>query len=125
MTHDDLAYFHPQLGVWTVEGGEYLVEVGASSRDIRVAQSIGLAGDDLRVPLGTGSTVQEWLDHPRGGALLQAAIDADTGSAMAAMLSDPETVKMLGSMPLARIASFPGSPFTGDALDTLVASANA
>ncbi|PSL38150.1 beta-glucosidase [Labedella gwakjiensis] len=124
IVHDDLAYFHPQVGQWTVEGGEYVVEVGASSRDIRGSATIGLAGDDLRVPLGTDSTVQEWLDHPRGGQLLQSAIDSAPGSVMSSMLSDPETVKMLGSMPLERIASFPGSPLDADGLDSLVASAN-
>jgi beta-glucosidase len=124
VAHDDLAYFHPQVGQWTVEGGEYLVEIGASSRDIRASATLGLAGDDLRVPLGADSTVQEWLDHPRGGQLLQSAIDAAPGSVMASMLADPETVKMLGSMPLERIASFPGSPLDGEGLDTLVAAAN-
>lgn len=124
IAHDDLAYFHPQVGQWTVEGGEYLVEVGASSRDIRGSATIGLAGDDLRVPLGADSTVQEWLDHPRGGQLLQSAIDSAAGSVMASMLADPETVKMLGSMPLERIASFPGSPLDGDGLDALIAAAN-
>jgi beta-glucosidase len=124
VAHDDLAYFHPQVGQWTVEGGEYLVEIGASSRDIRVSATLGLAGDDLRVPLGASSTVQEWLDHPRGGQLLQSAIDSAPGSVMASMLADPETVKMLGSMPLERIASFPGSPLDGEGLDTLVAAAN-
>ena len=124
IAHDDLAYFHPQVGQWTVEGGEYLVEIGASSRDIRASATLGLAGDDLRVPLGASSTVQEWLDHPRGGQLLQSAIDSAPGSVMASMLADPETVKMLGSMPLERIASFPGSPLDGEGLDTLVDAAN-
>ena len=68
--------------------------------------------------------MQEWLDHPRGGQLLQSAIDSAPGSVMASMLADPETVKMLGSMPLERIASFPGSPLDGEGLDTLVAAAN-
>nr|WP_243696956.1 glycoside hydrolase family 3 C-terminal domain-containing protein [Labedella endophytica] len=125
VTHDDLAYFHPQVGKWTVEGGEYLVEVGASSRDIRRSATLTLAGDDLDVPLGTDSTVQEWFDHPRGGELLQAAIDSASGSVMSSMLADPETMKMLGSMPLERIASFPGSPLDADGLDALVSAANA
>lgn len=125
ITHDDLAYFHPQLGQWTVEGGEYLVEVGASSRDIRASARLALSGDDLRVPLGTDSTMQEWLDHPRGGEVLKEALASAPDNMLSGMLSDPEMAKMLGSMPLERIVSFPGSPIDATALTPLVEAANA
>ena len=35
----DLAYWDIRLDGWVVEGGEYAVEVGASSRDIRSSAS--------------------------------------------------------------------------------------
>jgi beta-glucosidase len=35
----DLSYWSSRRG-WTLEPGEFIVEVGASSRDIRLAQSV-------------------------------------------------------------------------------------
>ena len=47
LERDDLAVYHPALGRWVLESGEYAVEVGASSRDIRAAGSVRMDGDDL------------------------------------------------------------------------------
>lgn len=118
----ELAYFHPVAGHWTVEGGEYRIEVGASSRDIRTSTRVAVTGDDLALPLDETSTIAEWLDDKRGGPLLRAALlEGDSG--LAGMLADPEMLKMLGSMPLGRVAAFPGSPLDEAALGGLVESA--
>ena len=42
---DDLAYWDVRVDRWVVEGGPYLVEVGASSRDLRGGTTIEVAGD--------------------------------------------------------------------------------
>ncbi|WKK72590.1 glycoside hydrolase family 3 C-terminal domain-containing protein [Rathayibacter oskolensis] len=119
---DDLAYFHPAAGAWTVEGGDYRIEVGASSRDLRVSTTVAVAGDELALALTEESTVAEWLEHPRAGSLLRGAFASGDG-AFSAMFSDPEMLRMLGSMPLRRIAAFPGSPLDEEALAGLVAAA--
>ncbi|PPG27059.1 beta-glucosidase [Pseudoclavibacter sp. RFBB5] len=118
----ELAYFHPVAGQWTVEGGEYRIEVGASSRDIRASTRVSVAGDELALTLDETSTIAEWLDDERGGPLLRSALlEGDSG--LAGMLADPEMLKMIGSMPLGRVAAFPGSPLDESALGELVASA--
>ena len=49
---DDKAfrYFNLQTGRWEVEGGAYELQVGASSRDIRLAGTIQIAGTDAPAP---------------------------------------------------------------------------
>jgi beta-glucosidase len=125
---DDLAYWDTRLGRWVVEDGDYVFEVGASSRDIRATVTRHVDGDEVRVPLTADSSVGEWFADPRGAALLGelfAAAAAGAGdSTMAAMASDPGMLMMLNSLPLSRMAMFPGSPFTGDALAGLVEAAN-
>ncbi|MEU4691417.1 glycoside hydrolase family 3 C-terminal domain-containing protein [Actinoplanes sp. NPDC023714] len=127
---DDLAYWETRLGRWVVEGGAYLVSVGASSRDIRSEVTVDVAADDARVPLTAESSVGEWFADPRGAELLGAAFAEATAAAgadagpMAAMAADPAMMMMLGSLPLSRMAKFPGSPLRADQLDKLVAAAN-
>jgi beta-glucosidase len=125
IARDDLAYFHPLAAEWTVEGGTYVVSVGASSRDLRLEGTVDLAGDDLDVPLAADSTIAEWLAHPRGGDLLREALASGGDGGLTGMLTDPETAKMLGSMPLERIAAFPGSPIDESSLLALVDAARA
>jgi beta-glucosidase len=120
---EDLAFYDVAAARWTVEGGEYLVSVGASSRDLRATASVELAGDAGLAPLTIDSTIGEWLQHPAGSAILLGALsqgDAQFGG----MLQDPGMRKMVESMPLARVAAFPGSPVTRDQLGHLVAAAN-
>ena len=40
VARDDLAYWETRLDRWVVEGGEYRIEVGASSRDLRLAATV-------------------------------------------------------------------------------------
>jgi beta-glucosidase len=120
---DDLAYWDTRLGRWVVEGGEYHCAVGASSRDLRSTALVDLAGDDTRVPLTADSTIAEWLADPRGAELLAQTFAAATDSAVARMFANPATLELLGSAPLNRMASFPGSPVTPEVLEKLVAAA--
>jgi beta-glucosidase len=136
---DDLAYYNTLAARWTVEGGDYLVEIGASSRDIRQSATVTVAGDGLTLPLAADSTIAEWFAHPVGGPLLggafgqtqtQASGDGEAGGGeaaagpMDALFTDPGMMKMLGSMPLNRIAAFPGSPLTPAIVAQLVGAAN-
>lgn len=83
-----------------------MIEIGASSRDIRHTAPITL---DVEVPtpvLDKESTFEEWLQHPQGQGVLKSFLD-DLGEA-GAMWRDPETVKLLGSMPVRSLVSFAG-----------------
>lgn len=114
IAREDLAIWHPALEKWVLEGGEYTIEVGASSRDIRQNDVVTVDGDDLTVLLTTSSTLEEWLSHPTGGPALARVLEdaARQGNQLAAMLTDPEGRSLIGSFPLTRLAAFPGSPLT-------------
>lgn len=117
----DLSYWHPGLHRWVVEGGEIVVEVGASSRDLRGSVSFAVEGEPLWGELTPMSTVAEWFAHPVGGPLLQAALvpPADTPPL------DDTMQAMILQMPAKVIADFGLSGFDRDVLDTLVAKAAA
>jgi beta-glucosidase len=122
----DLAYWDARLARWAVEGGEYVLAVGASSRDLRTTVTVRVDGDDLRAPLTAESTLLEWMSDPRGSELLgQAFAEAMAqGAATPDVDADPQLFTFLGSLPLRRLAAFPGSPLRTDAIDRLVAAAN-
>ncbi len=115
----DLSYWHPGLRRWVVEGGEFVIEVGASSRDIRASVSVDVEGEPLWGELTPMSTVEEWLAHPVGGPLLQAAL---VPPADMPPLDDTMQAMML-QMPARVIADFGLNGFDRAALDTLVTRA--
>jgi beta-glucosidase len=126
---DDLAYWDPRLGRWAVEGGAYHLSVGASSRDLRTTVTIDVPGDDTRAPLTADSTLGEWLADPKGGAVLgqamAAAMASGEGEGGPNLMADPTIMMFMAAVPLRRLASFPGSPVTEEAIEMLVAAANA
>jgi beta-glucosidase len=124
----DLAHWDPWLARWAVEGGEYTVDIGASSRDIRATVTVRVDGDDIRVPLGPQSTLGEWMNDPRAADVLAQAFTAATtdggDESLARMASDPQVLAFLASLPLSRLGSFPGSPFDTETIEKMTAAAN-
>jgi beta-glucosidase len=123
---DDLAYWDTRLGRWAVEGGEYRLEVGASSRDLRSTAVVKVDGDDIRVPLTAESTLGEWLADPRGAqAIAQAFAGMGEGSGpMAAFFADPTMMMFLSATPLRRLTAFPGVSLTAEGIAKLAADVN-
>ncbi|WP_456787816.1 aryl-beta-d-glycosidase [Cellulomonas sp. P5_C5] len=121
LTGRDLSYWHPGLHRWVVEGGEFVIEVGASSRDLRGSVSLDVEGEPLWGELTVMSTIEEWFAHPVGGPLLQAALvpPADMGPL------DETMQAMIMQMPAKVIAEFGLAGFDREALDTLVVKAAA
>ncbi len=61
------AYYHPGYKQWITEDGEFDILVGASSADIRCAETVTLQSTvDLPCILNRESTIRDWLDYPRG-----------------------------------------------------------
>lgn len=129
ISRDDLAYYNVPAAAWTVEGGDYVVEVGASSRDLRLSAPVTVEGDHVVLALDANSTLGEWLAHPVCGQVLAGAFAAaqasGDGGEAAGLFADPSLMKMIASMPLNRMASFPGSPLTPEVVAQLVAAGNA
>jgi beta-glucosidase len=103
------AFWHEAARNWVVEGGEFGVRVGASSRDIRLTGTVTLAGQGYAVPLSAESTVDVWLAHPAAGSWLREQLG--TGL-FTDMLSDPTNGQMMRAIPLVRLSRFPGFPVT-------------
>ena len=121
MARDDLAYWDTRVGRWVVEGGEYVVEVGASSRDLPQRVTVAVAGDRLRVPMGLDATLGEVLATPVGQQVVMAAL---TGSGRtAALAADPEMMQMLSSFPVARLGGF-GADLDRAGVERLVTAIN-
>ena len=115
VARDDLAYYDTRVSGWRVEPGEYVVEVGASSRDLRGRGSVTVEGDDVVVPLTADTPIAEALQDPVRGPRLRQALGRFLGG------EGDDLLKVIGSFPIGRIASFPGVDVTPDQLETLLA----
>jgi len=122
----DLAYWDVRVDRWVVEGGEYTVSVGESSRDLRGSATVSVTADEVNIPITPDSSLGEVLAHPVVGPMVQQAISGFLGAGSDAPTElDEGMLAMLQSLPLARMVAFPGSPMTPDAMHQLIAAANA
>ncbi|ASU57647.1 glycoside hydrolase family 3 C-terminal domain-containing protein [Nocardiopsis dassonvillei] len=122
LSREDLAYWEVRADRWVVEGGEYVVSAGASSRDLRATAAIAVEGDALRLPVTLDSTLGEVMADPGAAALLARAFTppAAEGSDNAMGM---DMARMMASIPIRRLASF--GPTGLDELEALVARINA
>ncbi|KRD35709.1 beta-glucosidase [Oerskovia sp. Root918] len=116
----DLSYWHPVLRRWVVEGGEFVVSGGASSRDLRGSATVTVVGEDITPPLTPSSTLSEALAHPVAGEIIRTAM-AQTDDT-SAMPLDEGMLALAGDMPLRVIAAFDGMLFDEAQLDQLLAA---
>ena len=111
------SFWHDTAGRWVVEGGDFTVRVGSSSRDIRLETGLTLTGEGYLVPLTADATVDMWLDHPAAGPWLREQL----GEGMFTdMLNDPANGQMMRAIPLVRLSRFPGFPVTESDVDAAV-----
>src|SRR5699024_6876519 len=119
----ELAVWDTRSERWRVWAGDYVVRVGASSRDIRLSGRLRCSGDGITEPLSGQHTIAEWLHHPVGAQVLHDAIER-LGVDSSALGSAPELTAMFQSIPLNKLRSF-GLCITDDFIAELVARANA
>ncbi len=128
---EDLAYWDIRVDRWVIEGGEYTVEVAASSRDIRSRVSVEISGDAVHQELTMNSSVGDLMTHPIAGPIVQQALGGLMGglggdAAAASMMPNDEAMqKMMASFPIGRLAGFPGLPVDFAQIEQLIAAANA
>ena len=116
----DLAFWHPVLRRWVVEGGEFEIAVGASSRDIRQRAVATVVGEDAELPLTADSTLAEWMANPTAREALESVTPSDTGP----LGISADILKLMGSIPMIRLARFPLTPIRPDDLDPLIGKLN-
>ncbi|MCC9196557.1 glycoside hydrolase family 3 C-terminal domain-containing protein [Arthrobacter sp. zg-Y820] len=126
-----LSRWDPGTGTWVADAGEYRLEVGASSRDIRLSGAAALDGTVPVSELTTGSPIAEWLADPDAAAVLVDALSAPASASVSDSAPEsgaaglPASLALVGSMPLNRLARFPGSPITPALLQRLEAELRA
>ncbi len=102
---------------WVVEAGEFAIEVGTSSRDLPLAQTVSVTAPALLIPLTDTSSAQEWAADPVGRQIL-AELEARGERNLA---SDPELFAVIGNFPMRTLSSFGGMSASHEALDEAVA----
>ncbi len=100
---DQRAFAHWSSTGWTTSSGEYVIEVGASSRDVIERATVHFEIPAASAPLRADSTLDEWNAHSVGRPVLQSLFDQFGGTP--SELVDPQLRAMAGPMPLARIIS--------------------
>ncbi|HSA52201.1 MAG TPA: glycoside hydrolase family 3 C-terminal domain-containing protein [Yinghuangia sp.] len=100
----DFSYFSTAHDGWVLEPGEFVIHVGASSRDLRLSAPVTVDAPEPVAPLTDESTVAQWLADPAGGPALRASLDRIPGSG----LGDPAILRMVESLPLTRLAALSG-----------------
>ncbi len=113
LERDDLAYWDVRVGRFVLEPGDYRVDVGSSSRDIRATATVSMPGETVDLPLTLQSTLAEVAADP---AALQ-RLSALFGGGIPALGDDAAVAAMMGSIPVARLVSFTGGAITREQLE--------
>ncbi len=120
LSERDLSQWSTRAHGWVLEPGAFEVSVGASCRDIRVSTTVEVRGPRPPLPLGRHSTLAEWLDHPVGHGLVVDALRDGPGGDLTPLLADADTLRMIGSFPLTRLATMLGDLMGDQLVDRLV-----
>ncbi|MGH3391066.1 MAG: glycoside hydrolase family 3 C-terminal domain-containing protein [Actinomadura sp.] len=118
LTGRDIAQWSVARGGWKVDPGRFAVEIGASSRDIRLRAELTARGDGHGAPLDRMSTLGEWLDHPVGGPVIRQRL-LNTPSLSGAEEADPALLGLARGIPLAKFSTF-GIGLTDEVVAQLV-----
>jgi beta-glucosidase len=121
----DFAYFDTTQHDWTVEPGRAVVHVGASSRDLRLSGEVDLDVAEPTITLTPDSTLADWMSVPAGRHILEREIHPPgTPAEERSRFIDPEYIKTIGSIPLSRLARFPGAKLDHTRLAEFAEEAN-
>jgi beta-glucosidase len=113
LTARDLSYWSTRVHDWVLEGGEFELAVGASSRDLRLTTTLDIAAPPPPVTLDGMATLQEWLADPTGSALLREAVGTDDQGRPKGILGNAELLPVIGNFPS---APWPPSPASVSAI---------
>ena len=108
LTARDLSYWSVQQGAWALEGGDFDIAVGASSRDLPLVTTVSVPAPSVAAALSGDSTLEEWLADPSGRAALEKAVGTDADGRPVGILGNEELLIVIGNFPLRTLLAFPG-----------------
>ncbi len=120
----DLAYWSEPLNRWIVEGGQYVIELGASSRDIRHSLIADLVGDEVRAPLTPHSTFGEVMADPIAGPLIASLSPQRDNDSVNSESLGIDVGAMMAQIPLSRMVAFSGGAMTPEHIQGILTLAN-
>jgi beta-glucosidase len=122
----DLAIWDVRTDRWVVEGGEYRIAVGASSRDLRLTGSVAVTGDAVDAPFTRESTVGDLLGDPAAGPVVQQLFAGFLPSPPEGGAPGRSTnlARMIASLPLDRLPTFARGALDEAQLEQLLEYAN-
>lgn len=118
----DLAVWDTRVSAWVLEAGDYLISVGASSRDLRLTATIGLAAEGPRPPFSLDSTLGEVMADARAATILSPLLSRMGPSDEIGETLGMDIARMMQSFPLNRLGMMSAAP---DQLEELLAQINA
>lgn len=123
------AYWEDTIHDWYVEGGEYAVEAAASSRDIRLTETVTVESRPLPVRVTMDTTLGDLMTIPGASealgelagrmTLLDTQAEETTAAAQEAISTEMQTA-MMRDMTLHSLCSFSNGALTRDDLQALV-----
>jgi beta-glucosidase len=125
LTARDLSYWSTTLNDWVLEGGEFELAVGASSRDLRLTTTLDIAAPPPPARLDGMSTLQEWLADPTGSPLLHKAVGTDETGRPKGILGNDELMVVIGNFPISTLAAFSGLGLSHAIVQALIDQASA
>ena len=128
------AYWNTDLGDWHVETGEFIIEVGQSSRDIDVCGTVTVNSTvKLKKHYTLDSIYMDILADPKASKVIKPLLDGinkafshgsdDTTTAAQEAVSEEMSMAMLQYMPLRGAISF-GADITPEQMDALLEEMN-
>ncbi|MCX5497902.1 hypothetical protein OG887_00140 [Streptomyces sp. NBC_00053] len=106
---------------WLVQDADHRVDIGASSRDIRLSATVPVTGDAYADQPDADSAVEVWLAHPVGGPAIEALlrrVQKSMGDAHPKEGSPRH--RMVANMRLSQLAGLPIVPLGFDDVQKLV-----
>lgn len=89
------AYYEPKIHDWFVESGRFYIEIGASSRDIRLSAPVDIEGTrELPITYTFDSTVGDLMKTQKGRAIMQSLLSG--GSSESQKAAEEDNLKNMG-----------------------------
>lgn len=122
------AYWETRVHGWYVENGAYEIRVGASSRDIRLTETVTVTGSKpLPIRVTPDTAIGDILALP-GAQQVLAPIAKLFGQTLGGDGADPATEAMMQAalkyLPLRALRSFAGDAFTDEAMQGIMDALN-